>query len=483
MPRPDRRARPRLAPRVERQRPGLSRRAVRRDTPPPPSPSARGLALDTLIRVERDQAWADRVLEARFAADSLASRDRALATELTYGTLRWQRRLDWHLGAVSRRPLADLAPWVRALLRLSAYQLGWLDRVPPWAAVSEAVALAKRRRPPGAAAFVNGVLRALAACPRPWAEPVAQAGDDPLDILGLRASQPTWLVRRWASRYGLRATEALALAMNERPRLVLRVNTLVASPDEVRTQLESAATRVHPARFAPEALVVEGAGDPASLLPVQRGSACVQDEAAVLVGHALAPEPGETVADVCAAPGTKTTHLAQLMGNRGRILASDPHPARLARLRAAAARLGATIVDAFPGDAALLARRIGPACDRVLVDAPCSNLGVLRRNPDGKWRRCEADLVRLGATQRALLLEAATLVRRGGVLVYATCSLEPEENEAVVEAFRAARPDFAPDPMPAAVPAACREMPERLRMTPATHDTDGFTATRLRRDS
>src|SRR5262249_54475509 len=191
--------------------------------------------------------------------------------------------------------------------------------------------------------------------------------------------------------------------------------------------------------------------------------------------------PGETVADVCAAPGTKTTHLAQLMENRGRILATDRHPGRLARLAAACRVMGATIVEARPGAIEALARAAGPRGDRVLVDAPCSNLGVLRRNPDAKWRRTETDLGRLAADQGAILDAAAGLIRPGGVLLYVTCSLEPEENEGVVAAFRARRPAFGPDPIPDRVPAACRASAEMLRIDPHRHGTDGFTAIRLRR--
>jgi len=234
-------------------------------------------------------------------------------------------------------------------------------------------------------------------------------------------------------------------------------------------------------RFAPEGLSLERAGDLRQLAPLRDGAATVQDEAAILVGHALAPRPGDTVADVCAAPGTKTTHLAALMANQGRIVAADPHAGRLGLLREACARLGATIVEARQADAAALARDLGPACDRVLVDAPCSNLGVLRRNPDGKWRRAPGDFAALAGTQASILDAAATLVRPGGVLVYATCSLEPEENEAVVAGLRARRPDFAPDPLPDAVPAACRAAPDVLRMMPHRHGSDGFTAHRLRR--
>jgi 16S rRNA (cytosine967-C5)-methyltransferase len=437
------------------------------------------VALEILRRVDEDGAYADRLLEVLLDRTGLAPRDRGLATELVLGTLRWQRWLDWQLAGVCRRPLDALAPWLRALLRVSAYQLAHLARVPAHAAVHEAVELAKGRRPRGAETLVNGVLRALTARPLPWPEP--DAPGDPAEALALRLSQPTWLVRRWWARFGPTETEALARVLNTPPPLVVRVNTLRATPAEVEVALARTGAGVTPGRFAPEALVLAGAGDPRELPPLVEGLAAVQDEAAMVVGHALDPRPGETVADVCAAPGTKTTHLAALMGNRGRVLAADPQPRRVARLREACRRLGVTIAEVREADAGTLARDVGPVCDRVLVDAPCSNLGVIRRNPDGKWRRHEADLERLAAVQGAILDAAAGLVRPGGIVVYATCSLEPEENEAVVGAFRLRRPAFAPDPLPPSVPVACREAPDRLRMTPHRHGSDGFTAHRLRR--
>ncbi len=440
--------------------------------------SARGVALEILVRVEGRDAFADRLLETLPDRAGLDLRDRALVTELVQGTLRWQGRLDWALARVSRRPLEELTPWVRALLRLTAYQLGFLDRIPPRAAVHEAVELAKRRRALGAAAYLNGVLRALSDAPRPWPVPTA---DDPVEALALRASQPAWLVRRWWVRYGPAEAEALAVAMSAAPPLCVRANTLRAPAPATADALRRAGVGVASTRFAPEGLALKRAGDLRALAPLGDGSATVQDEAAIMVGHALGPLPGETVADVCAAPGTKTTHLAALMANRGRIIAGDPHAGRLGLVRAACARLGATIVEPRLGDARALAEALGPACDRVLVDAPCSNLGVLRRNPDGKWRRRPDDFATLVPAQAAILEAAAELVRPAGVLVYATCSLEPEENEAVVAGLRARRPDFAPDPLPPAVPAACRAAPDILRMTPHRHGSDGFTAHRLRR--
>jgi len=439
---------------------------------------ARAVAVEILRRVEETAAYPDRLLDHVPERAGLGPRDRALATELVYGTLRWQRLLDWHLARASHRPLAELSSRVRTLLRVSAYQLAFLDRIPPWAVVHEAVELAKHRRSRGAAEFVNGVLRSLAGAPRPWPEP---AGADPVDTLALRTSQPTWLVRRWVARHGAVDAAALARAMNERPPLVVRVNSLRATAAAVVEALGGPGVQVTPCRYAPEGLTVRGAGDPGALRPIRAGWCAVQDEAAILVGHVVAPEPGETVADVCAAPGTKTTHLAQLMANRGRVLATDPHPGRLGLLRAACARLGVTIVEARGGGVEDLARDVGAVCDRVLVDAPCSNLGVLRRNPDGKWRRCEEDLPGLAVAQTAILEAAARLVRPGGVLVYATCSLEPEENEMVVAALRRRRPDYRSDPIPERIPRDCLEAPDLLRTFPHRHGTDGFTAVRLRR--
>lgn len=440
--------------------------------------SARAEALRILCRVEVDAAYADILLDRALSRRGLAVRDRALTTELVYGTLRWQRRLDWHLARVSRRPLAELDPWVRNLLRLTAYQLLLLDRIPARAAVHEAVELAKRLGHPGVAEFVNATLRALVRSGRELPAPLPE---DPVAALAVRASFPDWLAVRWAARYGFAEAEALLAALNDRAPLTLRVNPLKADPETLRRALQGEGIEARPCRFAPDGLVA--AGVPAlDRLPALRAGWCVvQDEASILVGHLLAPEPGEAVADVCAAPGTKTTHLAGLMADRGRLLAFDPHPGRLGRVQEACRRLGVSIVECLEGEVARLAPAYPEACHRVLVDAPCSNLGVLRRNPEAKWRCREADLPALQVRQRVILEAAATMVRPGGVLVYATCSLEPEENEGVVEPFLAAHPAFAPAPPPPGFPAACVDARGTLRMLPHRHGSDGFTAVRLRR--
>jgi 16S rRNA (cytosine967-C5)-methyltransferase len=437
---------------------------------------ARALAAQVLERVEKDAAFADLALDAELRRRSLAPRDAALATELVYGTLRWQRYLDWILAPHSRRRLPTLDPRVRVLLRMTAYQITFLERVPAFAAVNDAVTLA--RRAPGVAEYVNAVLRAFAR--RGAAEREPPVPRDPVDALATRCSFPTWLAGRWLARYGAEEAEALMRALNARPPLTVRTNTLRTSREQLAARLaaeERVRTRATP--LAPEGLVVEDGGDPGGWRVFVEGACVVQDEASMLVARLLEPAAGTTIVDVCAAPGTKTTHLAQLMGDRGRVLAFDPQPGRLARVAEAAARLGVTIAETVAGPVEALAPRWAGGCDGVLVDAPCSNLGVLRRNPEVKWRRQPADLGAAGERQRGILTAAAVLVRPGGRLVYATCSLEPEENDEVVRAFLAAHPAFAVEP-PAAWPVA-PDAAGFVRCLPHRHGTDGFTAIRFRR--
>jgi 16S rRNA (cytosine967-C5)-methyltransferase len=436
---------------------------------------ARAVAARVLERVESDATFADLALDAELERRTLSPRDVALATELVYGVLRWQRYLDWILAPHSRRRLTSLDARVRVLLRLTVYQLAFLERVPAFAAVNDAVTLARSR--PGVAEFVNAVLRSFTRRGEREREPALPA--DPVDALATRCSFPTWLAARWVERYGATEAEALMRALNERPALGVRANTLRLGRDDLATRLKSEGVAAMPMRLAPEGVMVVGGGDPGRWRAFADGACVVQDEGSMLVARLLEPAAGATVADVCAAPGTKTTHLAQLMDGRGRVLALDPQAGRLGRLPEAAARLGVTIVEAVDGTVEALAPRWAGTCDGVLIDAPCTNLGVLRRNPEVKWRRQAADVATAAERQRSILAAAATLVRPGGRLVYATCSLEPEENEDVIRDFLAGDPAFAVDP-PAdfPVPAGADGF---VRCLPHRHGTDGFTAIRLRR--
>jgi 16S rRNA (cytosine967-C5)-methyltransferase len=440
-----------------------------------PVSQARYEAVHVLVRVERDRAFADLALEAALERARLDPRDAALCTEIVYGTLRWRRHLDWRLAPHLKRPLAKLDPWVRAVLRLTAYQLLFLDRVPRWAAVDEAVSVARlKSRSAGPAEFVNAVLRAFTRAPGPPRLPA-----DPVEAAGIRWSFPDWMAARWIARYGAEDAERLMAALNERPPVTIRANTLRVSREDLARRLrDEELAETEPTALAPEGLTVRR-GAVSRWAAFASGWCTIQDEASMLIARLLDPRPGELVADTCAAPGTKTTHLAQLMGNRGRIVAMDPHAGRLALLAQAAARLGVSIVETHAGGVAAVSGRWKGRCDRVLVDAPCSNLGVLRRNPEVKWKREAHEMARLAEKQRGILAAAAALVKPGGHLVYATCSLEPEENDDIVRAFLGEHRDWLVD-----APATFPVPPDAdgvIRCLPHVHGTDGFTAVRLAR--
>ena len=440
-----------------------------------PVSQSRYEALRILVRVEQDRAFADIVLEHALEHARLEPRDAALCTELVYGTLRWRRHLDWRLAPHLKRPLEKLDPWVRSLLRLAAYQLFFLDRVPRWAAVDEAVSLAKlKSRRPGPPEFVNAVLRSLT---RATGAPPLPAS--PVEAAAVRCSFPDWIAARWFDRYGATEAEALMVASNDRPPTTLRANALRTTREALGARVrdeELASTR--PTELAPEGLIVDH-GAAGRWAAFAEGWCTVQDEASMLVARLLDPRPGELVGDVCAAPGTKATHLAELMGNRGRIVAMDPQAARLKLVSKATARLGIGIIETHVGGAASIAGRWRGRCDAVLVDAPCSNLGVLRRNPDVKWRRSPDDLHRLQAKQQTIVAAAASMVKPGGRLVYATCSLEPEENEYVIATLPGHGSEWRPD-TPRSFPVA-PDAEGFVRLLPHRHGTDGFTAIRLRR--
>ncbi|MDA8145291.1 MAG: 16S rRNA (cytosine(967)-C(5))-methyltransferase RsmB [Thermaerobacter sp.] len=437
--------------------------------------TGRDCALEVLRRVEEQGAFAALALAGQADRWELSPPERALCHELVEGVLRQQLYLRWRLEGASRRPWEAVDPAIRRILLLGMYQALLLDRIPVPAAVSEAVEQAKAAAGAGAGAFVNAVLRRAVARERPLPE-------DPAERLPWEFSHPPWLVRRWLERLGEEETRALLAVDNRRAPLTLRANTLRISREALLEALRAAGHPAEPGSWAPESVVLE-AGGPVRRLPgFQEGWFQVQDEGAMLVARAVDPHPGQFVIDACAAPGGKATHLAQLMGDAGRVLAVDRQASRLGLVEQGARRLGITSLETAVLDAASLGRDFPRAADTVLVDAPCSGLGVLRRKPDIRWRRREEDVGRLAEEAGRILTGAAAAVRPGGVLVYATCTTEPEENEQVVRRFLARQPDFAPDrlaghlePLP---PGASDGM---LQLWPQRHGTDGVFICRLRR--
>ncbi|QJA06288.1 16S rRNA (cytosine(967)-C(5))-methyltransferase RsmB [Thermosulfurimonas marina] len=451
-----------------------------------PRRNPRAMALKTLIRWEKGKPLLDEILSEVLVKSVLPDpRDRAFCGELVNGVVRHLYYLDYVLSRFSEEPLERMDPQVRNLLRLSAYQL-LFTRVPARAAVAEAVKLLKRGRGPWVVSFVNAVLRRIAEVRDNPPEPPREM--NPVTYLSIRYSYPEWLVERWLSRFGEEETERLLAAGNEKPPLVVRTNTLRVTRQQLLAYLRSEIPEAEPCRYSPEGIILHGFRGPITALRAFRaGWLQVQDEASQLVSYLVSPRPGERVLDACAGVGGKTTHLAQLMRNTGRIYACDLYPWRLERLQENARRLGITNVEVISGDVLESVKALGGNFfDRVLVDAPCTGTGVIRRHPDIKWARKPEDLVTVPQKQLALLEGLAGVLKPGGVLVYATCSLEPEENEEVVARFRERHRGFEIEDPRKVLPEAAAELVDEqgfLHTYPHRHGLDGFFGVRLRKRS
>jgi 16S rRNA (cytosine967-C5)-methyltransferase len=363
-------------------------------------------------------------------------RDRALAGEIATGTLRWQAAFDHVIEAFSGRPSARLDPEVLTILRIGMFQLLHLDRVPAAAVVDDAVELARKAGKRSASGFVNALLRRVSRERKQLPLPE----QPPLDFLAITLSHPRWLAERWLARYGFDATVAWERFDNGPAALTLRANTLRTTRADLARELALVGVETENARFAPDGLIVTS-GNPLLTPLAHSGLFFVQDEASQLVGEFAGARPGERILDACASPGGKTTQMAAAMEGRGTIVAADVRGRRLDLLSRTVAESGAAHVHVVQANA-----RAQPpfreVFDAVLVDAPCSGLGTIRRDPDVRWRRVEADLAAMAGAQREMVAQLATVVRPGGRLIYSTCSSEPEENEAVVAAFLEAHPSF-----------------------------------------
>lgn len=405
---------------------------------------ARQAAYDVLRAVELSRTDLGSAL-ARHRGRLGDERDRALAGEIATGTLRWQGAYDRVIEEFARRPLRKLDPEVVIILRLSIFQLLELDRIPASAAVKDAVDLTGKVGKRSAAGLVNAVLRRVSRererLPLPPRPTDPQERDGALAYLAITLSHPRWLVGRWFDRYGFAATERWARFNNTPAPLTLRVNTLKVSREDVRAQLLEYGVRTRATSRAPDGLIVEE-GNPL-LTPVgESGLFVVQDEASQLVGAFAGARPDERVWDACASPGGKTITMSAAMHGRGLIIASDVRNRRVALLHETIQRAGASNVRVVQANASA-ELPFGPVFDRVLLDAPCSGLGTLRRDPDIKWRRAESELSVLSDAQLRMLEQAASVVKPHGRVIYATCSSEPEENDGVIERFLASHPQFA----------------------------------------
>ncbi|HYT56348.1 MAG TPA: 16S rRNA (cytosine(967)-C(5))-methyltransferase RsmB [Verrucomicrobiae bacterium] len=444
--------------------------------------NVRQLASDILAKVDTRKAYADILLDQALKATTLNERDRALLTELTYGTLRWRGNIDGQLSRYLRQPLAKTDPLIRNLLRVSVYQLRFLNKIPDYAAVDEAVELARNHSGGKSAGFVNAVLRnflrgkdrVIGLAPK--AESVAG--------LAVTYSHPEWLVKRWIDEFGAEAAKTLMRANNERATLVLRVNYLKCTREKLLDRFLEAGIKAEATQWSPQGISVLSGPAVDKLPGFAEGYFQIQGEASQLVTYLVSPLSGERILDACAAPGGKSTHVGEFMKDEGELVAIDISARGIAKIRENAARLGLKSLRVLSADAsAELADKFRKPYDRVLVDAPCSGLGTLRGHPEIKWHRDENDIRRLSRLQSKILSRVAGYLKPGGVLVYATCTLSREENEEIVESFLAHHKEFELEDAARYLPGQATHMVREKYFVALPHrdNTDGFFAARMRK--
>ncbi len=461
------------------------RRPSRSSRRPKPSfKDARSAALAVLLSLD-GKTTLDHVLD-RMASRiaPLDRRDRALLNQLVYGVLRWRLRLDAVIGAFADRPLKKLSPVVLEALRLGLLQILFLDRIPPSAAVNTSVDLVRAGGAAKAAGFVNAMLRSVLREPKRFALPDAEKF--PVDRLAQEFSFPRWLVKRWIGRFGPEKTAGLCRAMNEIPPVTVRCNFMRNNPEELAGALAPQLDDIRPHDHLPGGFDLYGLHCPIhEMQAFADGRFAVQDGAAQLVSLLLNPRPGDTVLDACAGVGGKSLHLAELMENRGRVVAMDNIASKLSRLEVEARRLGLDIIDTRQADLDQQASlSTMPLFDRVLLDAPCTGLGVLRRNPDAKWSTKNEDIARCAERQARFIDFLGKRVKPGGTLVFSVCSMEPEENEAVIKGFLKKHPNFGINDHQTMEEKSVLPFLDQdgfLRTDPLSHQMDGFFAARLTR--
>ncbi len=447
---------------------------------------ARTVALEVLEKIMDQGAYANLALQQALTTKDLMTADRGLVTEIVYGTLKQRLALDWHLQSFLSKPLSTLPPVLQHILQIGAYQILFLDRVPASAAVNEAVNMAKAKGFSGLSGMVNGVLRNLVRKKENLHLP--DSGKEPVNYLSIKYSHPVWMLKRWLKRWGFEGAEALCRANNQQAPTWLRTNTLRITRQELAEMLQAAGVTTRPGERVSESLEIRDFPSVEQLEPLQEGLCTVQDESSMLVAHVLGAKAGERVVDACAAPGGKTSHIAQLMQDEGEILAFDIHPHKIPLIEGTCRRLGIGSVRVREGDAAKLGELVTGTVDRVLVDAPCSGLGVLRRKADARWKKEEKSILELQELQLKILKEASKLVKPGGTLVYSTCTIEPEENFEVIKAFRREHPDFKPVDLNNVLPFELEREEDRhmaakgfIQFLPHVHGMDGFFIARLDR--
>ncbi|PYG87383.1 NusB antitermination factor [Ruminiclostridium sufflavum DSM 19573] len=443
---------------------------------------ARETALKILYDINENSAYSNISVNKYLENSSLKELDRAFATDLVYGTVKWLLQIDYIIEKFSSVKMKKLSPWIINILRIGIYQLLHTDKVPVSAACNTSVDLAKRYGHQSSSRFVNAVLRSIAkridSLPFPDKTDMAE-------YFSIIYSHPKWMAEKWISLYGPEFTETLLKSNNEKPDFTIRVNTLKTSRNQLVEELHKEGVKTKEGRYGQEAIILENPSSIAKLNAFKDGLFQVQDESSMLVSRILAPEERELVIDVCSAPGGKSTHLAQLMNNTGTVIARDIHPHKLKLVEKAAARLGTDIIKTELFDACLLDEKMIGKADRVLVDAPCSGLGIIRKKPDIKYSKGSGRADELVRLQRKILSNASKYVKEGGCLVYSTCTIQPEENLENITAFLEENKAFRLIGFEELMPQSLKINTSRegyIQLYPNINQTDGFFISKMIRE-
>jgi 16S rRNA (cytosine967-C5)-methyltransferase len=434
----------------------------------------RGLAIKILNRIDRTDAYLERMLDNEMKSMEMSGPDKALLYEIVHGVVRWQGRLDWILNGFYKGTFSKAIPNLKNALRVALYQILFLDRVPDYAAVNEVVEFVKKLQGQKPADLVNAVLRNIIRSKNAIRYP--DPGEDLVGYLAAYYSHPSWMVKRYISRFGKEDTEKLLASNNEKPYLTLRINALKTKPDEFKALLESVGLKYRQGNYLPEFFKLMNLTNITAWEYYTKGYFNIQDESAGLACRLLDVQEGQRVLDMCAAPGGKTAYIAALMHSRGEVVAIDRFESRLKLLQKNMTRLSVDCVRIVEADA--LEYKSLPF-DRVLVDAPCSGSGTLSKKPDIKWKKDLFDIRELNVLQSRLLEKAAALVKVGGVIVYSTCSIEPEENFEIVKKFLEDNPSFKFESAFGKFPEDIIDENGCIQTLPHIHKTDGAFAAKF----
>ena len=445
---------------------------------------ARELALKVLVDVLKNGAYSNIELNNCLGSNDLKSCDRAFITEIVYGVLKYKERIDYVIGKFSKIKLKKISDWILNILRIGIYQLMFMDRVPVSAAVNESVKLAKRYGHAYSAKFVNGVLRSVAGGIDNIVYPDEK--NEPLEYLSVWYSYPKWLVKKCLEDFGYEFTKDFLESSNKKPNFCVRVNLTKTTVDDLVKLLKKEGIIAQKSKIYDRGLIIQNPGNITNNKLYKEGYFTIQDESSMLVANILNPSRGDMVLDVCAAPGGKTTHIAELMENTGCVYSRDLYEHKVLLIEKAAERLGLSNIKAGVFDAQKLDVSMCDKMDIVLVDAPCTGLGIIRRKPDIKWKKEICDVGDISNTQYKILKNASKYVKNGGHLVYSTCTIEREENIYIINKFLKEHTNFVPVDITDRVPKdfMCLTAKEGyIELYPNVHKIDGFFIAKMKKIS